>query len=120
MIRFGKKKHGTDGRPAATPGPTAPLPQDMRRVHLRFKGEVQGVGFRWTSQRVANSLGLTGWVKNIWDGSVEMELQGTDDQICDFFGEFANSYRRYPIHYVIDEKEDIALLPDEGGFRVRA
>ena len=51
------------------------------RCHYVFKGEVQGVGFRYTAQYAANSLGLTGWVKNNWDGSVEMEVQGDDESI---------------------------------------
>ncbi|MEE1157945.1 MAG: acylphosphatase, partial [Atopobiaceae bacterium] len=42
----------------------------MRRLSLRFEGEVQGVGFRWTSRRLAQEIGLTGWVRNEWDGSV--------------------------------------------------
>lgn len=48
----------------------------MVRYHLRFTGNVQGVGFRWTNQGTANELHLTGWVKNLSDGSVEMEIQG--------------------------------------------
>ena len=48
----------------------------MIRQHYIFKGEVQGVGFRYTAQYLAQSLGLTGWVKNNWDDSVEMEVQG--------------------------------------------
>ena len=51
------------------------------RNHFIFKGEVQGVGFRYTAKYAAESLGLTGWVKNHWDGSVEMEVQGEDETI---------------------------------------
>jgi acylphosphatase len=53
----------------------------MIRYHLRFTGQVQGVGFRWTATRAANVLGLTGWVYNAWDGSVEMEVQGDEQSI---------------------------------------
>ena len=56
--------------------PADPLPDDARRLHLRFVGQVQGVGFRWTSMGVARDLGLTGWVKNELDGSVTAEIQG--------------------------------------------
>ena len=38
------------------------------RLHLRFIGTVQGVGFRWTNQGIANQLNLTGWVRNNSDG----------------------------------------------------
>lgn len=51
------------------------------RKFLKIYGQVQGVGFRYRANYAANSLGLTGWVKNEWDGTVEMEVQGTESQI---------------------------------------
>ncbi|MEE0004321.1 MAG: acylphosphatase [Ligilactobacillus ruminis] len=42
-----------------------------------FYGKVQGVGFRYRSTMLANELGLTGWVKNLADGTVEMQVQGS-------------------------------------------
>ena len=45
--------------------------------YITFTGRVQGVGFRFTALRVANRLGLTGWVRNLPDGGVEMVVQGT-------------------------------------------
>ena len=53
----------------------------MIRQNYIFRGEVQGVGFRYTAQYLAQSLGLTGWVKNNWDDSVEMEVQGDEKAI---------------------------------------
>lgn len=95
------------------------LPENARRSHMHFVGQVQGVGFRWTCRSIADDLGLTGWVKNEYDGSVTMELQGTDDQISRFFTELVDSYRRYPIRYTIDEKDDIPVDPTETEFSVR-
>ena len=92
--------------------------QNRRRLALRFEGEVQGVGFRWTSQRVANKFGLTGWVRNERDGSVSMELQGTDTQISEFFGALAHAWGYYKPTYVIADKDDIAPV-NEDMFRVR-
>ena len=46
------------------------------RKHIIFYGRVQGVGFRYYSVYKARQLGLTGWVRNLYDGSVEMEVQG--------------------------------------------
>ena len=40
----------------------------MVRKHIFFSGDVQGVGFRYRSFYIAQSLGLTGWVENLWDG----------------------------------------------------
>ena len=51
------------------------------RKHIRFTGRVQGVGFRYRAKYAASGLGITGWVRNEWDGSVEMEAQGTAEQI---------------------------------------
>ena len=92
---------------------------EVRRIHVRFVGQVQGVGFRWTSQRVAFDLGLTGWVRNEPDGSVSMELQGPDEAVATFFTRLLESYRRFPISYTIDAKEDIPPVPDETEFSVR-
>lgn len=51
------------------------------RKHIVFTGHVQGVGFRYRSYYVARARNITGWVKNNWDGSVEMEAQGMEEQI---------------------------------------
>ncbi len=46
------------------------------RWHILFSGKVQHVGFRYTAYYIARDLGLTGWVDNLPDGRVEMEVQG--------------------------------------------
>ena len=51
------------------------------RKHFFFKGRVQGVGFRYRAQNAASLYSVTGWVKNLYDGSVEMEAQGTEEDI---------------------------------------
>ena len=51
------------------------------RKHIIFYGRVQGVGFRYYAVQKANQLGLTGWVKNLYDGSVEMEVEGQEELI---------------------------------------
>jgi acylphosphatase len=53
----------------------------MIRKHILFYGRVQGVGFRYHATYKARLLGLTGWVRNVYDGSVEMEVQGNPSQI---------------------------------------
>jgi acylphosphatase len=49
----------------------------MRRVHVIVAGDVQGVGYRYTLRLVARGAGVTGWVRNRRDGTVETELAGT-------------------------------------------
>ena len=51
------------------------------RKRIVFHGRVQGVGFRFTAKHLANSLGLTGWVQNEYDGTVLMEVQGREPMI---------------------------------------
>jgi acylphosphatase len=47
-----------------------------KRVRVVVTGDVQGVGFRASCARQANALGMTGWVRNEWDGSVEALFEG--------------------------------------------
>ena len=54
----------------------------MRRVHVVISGLVQGVGFRYYARQQAERLGITGWVRNRPDGSVEAELEGTSDAVA--------------------------------------
>ena len=51
------------------------------RKHLVFYGSVQGVGFRYRAIYAAQRFGCTGWVRNEWDGSVVMEIQGEEKDI---------------------------------------
>ncbi len=53
------------------------------RRHIIFYGCVQGVGFRWKAKHTASRLGISGWVRNLSDGSVEMEAEGTARDIFD-------------------------------------
>ena len=48
----------------------------MIRRRIVFRGWVQGVGFRYRAEHAARLYGCTGWVRNEWDGSVLMEIQG--------------------------------------------
>ena len=50
--------------------------------HYWFSGRVQGVGFRYRACYIASSLGITGWVRNHWDDRVEMEAQGTREELA--------------------------------------
>lgn len=51
-------------------------PSSYSRVHMLVTGMVQGVGFRYFTVMAARRYGLTGWVRNRMDGSVELEAQG--------------------------------------------
>ena len=53
----------------------------MERLHAVVRGDVQGVGFRYFVQRRAHQLGLSGWVRNNEDGSVELVAEGERDPL---------------------------------------
>jgi acylphosphatase len=57
---------------------------------VRVRGQVQGVGYREACVRRSRQLGVTGWVRNRMDGSVEVMLQGSPEQLavmCAWLGE---------------------------------
>jgi len=53
------------------------------RCHIVVRGTVQGVSFRWYTRRQATALGLTGWVRNLPDGSVEIVAEGERDRLAE-------------------------------------
>ncbi len=54
--------------------------------HLKINGRVQGVGFRYHMCRVAREMGITGWVRNRHDGSVEAVVAGTSEAVDKIIG----------------------------------
>ncbi len=58
-----------------------PLDHVVETLSVRITGRVQGVGFRAAAVRQAHRLKVTGWVRNLEDGSVEALLQGDIDQV---------------------------------------
>ena len=87
------------------------------RKHIRFYGRVQGVNFRYTSSNYAEKFGLTGWVRNDYDGSVEMEVQGTPELI----NKLIETMKNVSSYIVIDnmEQKTIPVVNDESGFNIR-
>ena len=53
----------------------------MIAQHLVIRGRVQGVGYRYAMTEVAEALGVTGWVRNRRDGTVEAVIQGEDELV---------------------------------------
>ena len=56
------------------------------RAHLLISGRVQGVAFRYYTQDIAQSLGIKGWVRNCWDGKVEIVVEGEEDKVRELVG----------------------------------
>lgn len=89
----------------------------MIRVRLRFTGRVQGVGFRYFAQMNAAQFYVTGWVKNMYDGSVTAEAQGTKKQIEDFIESMKHGHRFMRIDHVT--AEECPLCEGEKDFKVK-
>ena len=85
------------------------------RKHIVFYGRVQGVGFRYTAKYLARSLELTGWVRNDWEGTVTMEVQGRE-QLINKLLTGLNHSRFISIEWM-DTKE--IPLEEERGFDVK-
>jgi len=67
---------------------------DEQRL-IRFFGDVQGVGFRYTACRVAGGHDVTGYVRNLPDGSVECLVEGSVEEIDAFLAALGERMRRY-------------------------
>lgn len=93
----------------------------MKEVYVKIKGRVQGIGFRWFAVREAKRIGgISGWVRNEADGSVEILMSGAEDKI----DEMLLSCRKGPTLSRVDSVEFVvgrrsSFLPpiEEGVFR---
>lgn len=85
------------------------------RRHIYFSGMVQGVGFRYRAMHAAQSLGLTGWVRNLWDERVEMEVQGDEESIERMIRQLEEGHF---IHITGIEAEEKNIDERESSFRV--
>ena len=83
------------------------------RKHIVFYGSVQGVGFRWRAVHAAEHYRCTGWCRNNWDGSVVMEIQGTEEDIDQVILAIERG------RYVEIRNMEVKTIPviDERGFR---
>ncbi|MDD8048161.1 MAG: acylphosphatase [Thomasclavelia sp.] len=86
----------------------------MIRVHIYFSGIVQGVGFRYRCYNIASQLGLTGWARNLYDGRVECELQGSKNNIEDFI----SNLKKQPFIDISNIEQEEIPTQVESGFNI--
>lgn len=89
------------------------------RYSLLFSGSVQGVGFRWTNQGFARERNLTGWVQNLPDGTVRMEIQGSARAISAHLECIHAYYRRFGNRIWLECARALPRVEDENDFEVR-
>ncbi len=88
----------------------------MKRYYIIYKGRVQGVGFRWKLINIARRYGLTGYAKNLYNGDVEVEVQGNSG-LKEFINDSLSNDRFIEIEdYSIKE---IPVDEDERDFDVK-
>ena len=68
---------------------------DQARMEVFFRGRVQGVGFRWTTLRAAQGHAVSGFVRNLPDGRVELVAEGAREDLQAFLGDVAAHMRGY-------------------------
>jgi len=88
-----------------------------KRVHIFVSGRVQGVFFRANSKHFAEKLGLTGWVRNLEDGRVEIVAEGEEEKLKDFVA----LVKRGPITAKVEgaEVEWLQALSEFKDFQIR-
>lgn len=90
---------------------------DFTAIRAVVTGRVQGVGFRYSTEGEAHRLGLAGWVRNRFDGSVETWAQGPDDAVTRFAAFLETGPRAARVSAV--EITEVDLDPELRAFEVR-
>ena len=93
--------------------PMSRQPTAARRYFVR--GGVQGVGFRWFAERAAAGLGLSGYVRNLDDGRVEVYAAGPPDKLSELAGLLWKGPRWSDVRGV---EEQEAAVEKRAGFRI--
>ena len=89
----------------------------MFSLQVYFGGDVQGVGFRWSVKRIAKGFEVTGWVRNLPDGRVELQASGEEAEVRAFLEAIGQSELRAHIR-----KQTEAVLTEPlsaRGFEIR-
>ena len=89
----------------------------MISLQVFFEGRVQGVGFRWSIRHIAKGFDITGWVRNLVDGRVEMQVNGEDAEVRAFLEAIGQSELRAHIRKQTENKLETAV--SVSGFEIR-
>jgi acylphosphatase len=82
-----------------------------------YEGRVQGVGFRYTVRNISKGYEVTGWVRNLPDGRVELHACGDAEEVRDFLTAIEES--ELNAHIRKSEQHEIPPLIDVRGFEIR-
>ena len=90
----------------------------MYSVEVFYEGRVQGVGFRWSVRHLAKGFDVRGWVQNLPDGRVQMQVSGEKDEVEAFLKAISESELRAHIRKQFDTP--LAGPVAAQGFEIRA
>jgi acylphosphatase len=89
----------------------------MTSLQVFYEGNVQGVGFRWTVRDAAKGFDVTGWVRNLPDGRVELQVTGAEDEVHAFLDRIAQGELHSLIHKQTENKLEKPVTAR--GFEIR-
>ena len=81
---------------------------------MYYSGRVQGVGFRFTAEDIARDLSVSGWVKNLRDGRVEITAEAEESVLKDFLGRINDAFSHYIKDADIEWAEPAGRFEDFG------
>jgi len=84
----------------------------MTEMYVLFKGIVQGVGFRYTTVRIARRYDLKGWVRNRLDGAVEMVIQGEREDVLKMIEDLKTQFQGYIQSSEVEYREPEEVFTD--------
>jgi acylphosphatase len=89
----------------------------MVSLQVLYEGNVQGVGFRWSVRDVAKGFDVTGWVRNLRDGRVELQVTGEENEVRAFLDRVAEGELHSLIHKQTENKLEKPVTAR--GFEIR-
>lgn len=89
----------------------------MISLEVYYEGRVQGVGFRWSLRNLAKGFDVTGWVRNLFDGRVQMQISGEESEVTAFLEAINQSELRAHIRKQTENKLEKAVAAN--GFEIR-
>jgi len=89
----------------------------MSSLQIFYEGNVQGVGFRWSVRDTAKGFEVTGWVRNLPDGRVELNVMGEEQEVRAFLDRIAQGELHSLIHNQTEKKLDKPVTAR--GFEIR-
>ncbi len=77
----------------------------QKKVQVIYTGSVQGIGFRFTAERMANDYGVKGYVKNLYNGNVELVAEAEEKTLKDFLQAIVEDMGNKIDNYTVDWRD---------------